>query len=356
MKRATSWLAGIVAIGCILSCAGFNLPVQLLFYTITGWAFFLARVLPDVKINWPDTCLAVVALATFCVGVHWFAAWLYRETERDTAPHSDLNTSRQTSPPLRVWRPQWTISIVAVVIAMFVAGISMVGMTHNIVWMLTESGPLIEGGGRESARGAQSRNNLKQIGLGVFEHEDVRKSLPAGCKVDAFGRPLHGWQTQLLPWLEGVSLYSRVDLAKPWDDPIQGDVFKTRMRLFENPGFQREDQVVNSLGYALSHYASNSLVLGGDRARNRSEIKDGEANTILAGEVANGFRPWGHPINWRDPRRGLDKSPDGFGSLWRGGVQFLMVDGSVHIVSRDVDPSVLEAMSTPAGGEHFDWP
>ena len=102
----------------------------------------------------------------------------------------------------------------------------------------------------------------------------------------------------------------------------------------------------------LSHYSVNSRVMHGNFALRREDVKDGLSNTIMGGEVNANFRPWGDPVNWRDPAVGLGKSPDGFGGPWKSGVtQFLFMDGSVRALSNDIDPQVLKALSTPAGGE-----
>jgi prepilin-type processing-associated H-X9-DG protein len=79
--------------------------------------------------------------------------------------------------------------------------------------------------------------------------------------------------------------------------------------------------------------------------------KDGTANTLMAGEAADDFKPWGHPTNWRDPAIGINRSPQGFGSPHRGGAVFLFMDGSVRFIKDTVDPQVLKSLSTPAGGE-----
>lgn len=43
---------------------------------------------------------------------------------------------------------------------------------------------------------------------------------------------------------------------------------------------------------------------------------------------------------------------DGFGGPWpNGGTQFAMADGSVRLLRDDIDPKVLRALATPAGGE-----
>ena len=71
----------------------------------------------------------------------------------------------------------------------------------------------------------------------------------------------------------------------------------------------------------------------------------------MAGEASGNFKPWAHPVNWRDPSVGLGVSPDGFGGSHPSVTVFLMVDGGVRAIRNDIDPKVLHALSTPAGGE-----
>ena len=88
------------------------------------------------------------------------------------------------------------------------------------------------------------------------------------------------------------------------------------------------------------------------------DVTDGLSNTIFAGEVADHFQPWGHPVNWRDPALGINK----FAGRLRRAVaergQLPFMDGSVRFLSNTIDPAVLQALSTPNGGEKIpegDW-
>jgi hypothetical protein len=139
-------------------------------------------------------------------------------------------------------------------------------------------------------------------------------------------------------------------MALPWNDPQNARHFKIILHPFCNPGVDGPSQ--DSEGYGLSHYAANARVMGADRSMRRDEITHSLSTTIMAGEVKENFRPWGDPVNWRDPAQGVQKSPDGFGGPWAdGGTQFLMMDGSVRRVNKDIDPAVLRALATPNGGE-----
>jgi hypothetical protein len=75
------------------------------------------------------------------------------------------------------------------------------------------------------------------------------------------------------------------------------------------------------------------------------------SNTILAAEVAGNYRAWGYPMNWRDPMKGFNRTPAGFGSPLGKDTLILLGDASVRSISDKVSPEVLKALSTPDGGE-----
>ena len=156
---------------------------------------------------------------------------------------------------------------------------------------------------------------------------------------------LHGWQSVLLPYLEEGNLYKQIDWAEPWDSPRNVNVFKRAVPLFLNPSV--DDDTAEVAGFAVSHYAGNAYVLGGSEPRKIDGMKNGAGKTILSGEAAGNFSPWGRPGNWRDPNIGVNKSPDGFGGNRVGPTAFVMADGSVREVTDDVDPAVLRAMANP---------
>jgi prepilin-type processing-associated H-X9-DG protein len=199
---------------------------------------------------------------------------------------------------------------------------------------------------RTAARRAQSVNNLKQIGLALHNYQSANDALPAPT-FDHEGRPLHGWLTRLLPYMEQVSLYNQINMALPWDDPRNAVPFGTVVGPYHNPGIPRTRDR-DDAGYALSEYAENARMVG---VRSLDDVRDGKSQTILAGEVPAGFRPWGDPVNWRDPARGINRAPDGFGGPFKGGANFLFADGSVRFLKNSVAPKVIEALGTPAGGE-----
>lgn len=63
-------------------------------------------------------------------------------------------------------------------------------------------------------------NNLRQLALAIISYETVHGHLPPAFSTDADGRALHSWRVLLLPYLGETELYAKIDLAKPWDDPV----------------------------------------------------------------------------------------------------------------------------------------
>src|SRR5690606_31743937 len=96
---------------------------------------------------------------------------------------------------------------------------------------------------RGPARGAQCLNNLKNIGLAVLNYEAAYGALPPAYTVDAEGQPLHSWRTLLLPYLDQASLYERIDLSKPWDDPANAVAFETIIEVYQCPNLNPESNL-----------------------------------------------------------------------------------------------------------------
>ena len=202
----------------------------------------------------------------------------------------------------------------------------------------------------EAAGRTQTRNNLKQIGVALHNYETDEQRFPAGGVFDDFGRPMFSWQTVLLPYIDQAALYNSIQLEVPWDDPANATALGTVVPMYLVPS-NKISETKDTKDRALSHYAGNGRVLNAGTGLPLTAFKDGTSNTLMAGEATANSRPWGYPVNWRDTQLGINKSPDGFGSPWKNGATFLMTDGSARFISEEIDPQLLEALSTPDGGE-----
>ncbi len=142
-----------------------------------------------------------------------------------------------------------------------------------------------------------------------------------------------------------------------WDGPTNIELVRGAIPDLVNPILGWEGQF-DERGLALMHYAGNVRVFPVNRSLRISDIRDGTSNTLFVGEVAERFQPWASPWNVRDPADGINRVPWGFGGPpGQSGAQFLLCDGTVRLISRQVDPAVLKALSTPDGNESVgvDW-
>jgi hypothetical protein len=328
----------VLALGCLCAPVAPG-PIEAVVLVVFGWIGFLARVGPQIEPDWGAIALGSISLALFAGGLHLLLRWFYAALPRT-----------EDAPP-RVWRGRWTACAVAIVVMLFVAGISMVGVTHQIAWLATAKQPLFSSD-FVAAKRMMSSNNLSQMGKATISYEIHKGRLPPGVRTGDDGEALHGWMTALLPALR-PDLAEAIDRSQPWLADANRRWFQTRIDRFLIS--RASLPTADSEGLALSHYAGNVHVLGGTRAWTSGDMTDGASHTILAGEAAGNYRPWGHPRNWRDPAFGISASPDGFGGPWTGGgANFVIADGSVRFIGRDVDPAVLRALATPASGDTVD--
>jgi len=231
-------------------------------------------------------------------------------------------------------------------ILLIVGGSLMAGMCVIVPILIALLLPAVQQA-RTAARRAQSRNNLKQIGLALHTHQDATRSFPAGGTFTATGEGLHGWMTPLLPYLDQPNLLAQIDMQSPWNSPRNQPAFKNTLAVFQNPN---TEPAFSPEGYALANYAGNSLALPKDKGLKLEDFTDGLSNTILAGEVVDAPLPWGSPDNVRDPALGLS-GPGAFGCPASNVCQILLGDGSVRSINQDIAPQTLKALGTPQGAE-----
>jgi prepilin-type N-terminal cleavage/methylation domain-containing protein len=336
MRRAFTLIELLVVLAIIAVLLGFVLEVpvasacvRLVFFFLFGWIFTLYRLCTDSSVDTANTAIFAVCVVLLGIGIH--------------------RIGRHYAGAVR-WSRQKTAAVLSIAVLGAAAGICVVAITHQGVWLARFDKPWITVSPSEAVPRTFSLNNLKQIGLACQNYHDANKQLPLGSTFDRHGRGMHGWQTFLLPYVEQTPLYKQIDLAQPWDSAANLPAMKQEILLFLVPR-------VGETRYAdlpVSHYAANVHVLGPTPMR-LQDITDGASNTLLAGEAAGNFKPWGQPGNWRDPALGLNHSLNGFGRPGTTAVCFVMADGSARFIAPTVSKEFLRAISTPAGGETVRW-
>lgn len=339
VRRGFTWIELIVVIAIILVLFALMLPgIALPFYLVFGWITFLWRSSKEMTVNFGSLLWFVVGLCLLVALTHTTMRWWFA-----------LPGATGGTPAIPRWSFRRTVTLVSTVLALFVAGVCLVGMTHEVSWMATSKEPLFLANRNHHQR-ADSRNNLKQFGLAFHNYHDVTHELPAAITFNHVGQVRHGWVTQLLPDMDQQSLHATIRLDLPWSASENRPAFQKVIHGLTNPLLSRR-YPQEETEYSTIDYAANSLVVQPGQSLSLSEIKDGTSNTLLAGEVATESQPWGKPRNTRDPRLGLNQSQHGFGSPFPSICQFVLADGSVKTIDEKIDPKVLEAIATPNGGE-----
>jgi len=297
---------------------------------VGGWALFVIRVAPRIQLNVGGICTGVLALLAFSFGLHRFMCWLY--------PHLSRIVGQEREP---YWTVRWTRQIVTLILFLFVAGIAVVGVVHQIVWLVTTTEPMTV----DNYSRRKDELNLRRIAYAIDEYQEKHGQLVPGATCDSDGRMLHSWTTLVMPYLRSSDV-AQLDWQKPWNAPENNRQLQESLpyyflkhRLYDDPKID---------GLSPTHYSANAWVMGGTRKRPPVNFKDEQNRTVLIGEAGGNFRPWPEPGNWRDPALGVNRSPAGFGSPTASrDVKFLFSDGSVQTIRDDIDQTVFENLCRP---------
>ncbi len=245
---------------------------------------------------------------------------------------------------------------------------------------------------REAASKTQCTNNMKQIGLAIYNFEATYQQLPS----QATRPPNHsGWMVEILPYVEQEGV-NQVFQQNNWDPTASGI---HPIRLYYCPSdpqgfpilipFYNNDAGTDYVGVAGLDYTDGKGIINTQMAITVNQITDGTTNTVMVGE-----RPpipastWGRysaygdgsisgarllaTLGFQDPSGNPCPAPpyffgDGPLSVWSqcsinqmwsnhvGGANFVMGDGSVRFISYSANQIML-ALATYAGEEAVTLP
>lgn len=200
---------------------------------------------------------------------------------------------------------------------------------------------------REPSRRAQCKNNLKQILLALHNYHDQYQAFPPAWTVDASGRPLHSWRTLILPFADQAPLYERIDLTKPWDDPVNAEAAKQTPSIYLCPSVEFDPG--RTVYVAM---VGEEAFLRPATPRAISEITDGTSGTVAVIEVNKA-----QAVPWMAPQDadlamfvGLKSPTD---SHHTGGAHVGMADGAVRFLASNLEEQTRQSLATVAGGEEI---
>lgn len=243
--------------------------------------------------------------------------------------------------------------------------------------------------------------HLQQIAQACLQYRDVHGRFPPGT-VQGNNLPPDqrlSYLVLLLPHLESEDVFHTFDLSAGWDAEANRKALdgKTPWYRFEcgewcgtTQGYEARRQLPPTVGYSLlTTYVGVAGVgadaatrpadapgigmFGDDRTLTAEQVKDGLSNTALVMEAGYEVGPWlrgGHStVRPLTPNAGpLTGQGAAFSgthvrdrSFFRGrvsdGFHVLTTDGSVRNVQDEINPDVLMALATVAGGEDVpvDW-
>jgi type II secretory pathway pseudopilin PulG len=192
---------------------------------------------------------------------------------------------------------------------------------------------------RESARRTESKNKLRQIGLGLHNYHDNYNGFPPGGVFNSAGRGYTGWMTSLVSYLDQTPFYNYFYYDEPWNSENNAGLFLNRWESYESPYVTVTERYWE---FPLSHYSANANLMAANSFTKFSMIED-RSGVFIAGELAGDFLPWGCPYNWRELGE-LNSDRPTYGRPSRDGCLFLFVDGSVEFVTNNVSPDILNKM------------
>jgi prepilin-type processing-associated H-X9-DG protein len=181
----------------------------------------------------------------------------------------------------------------------------------------------------EADRASLCQNNLRQIGIGLFNYHDVFNRFPPPHLDDPSGKPMHSWRVMISAYVQSSAFPSQYDYAEPWNGPNNSRLLMGPGALFACPSDRS----------SLPHMTNYVAVTGPGTAWPREgsfHVGDATSDMIVLVEISNSNIHWMEPRDlpieelgdWLAP----EHQPRLFGNHAQGG-HVLFADGRVEVLS-----------------------
>ncbi len=200
---------------------------------------------------------------------------------------------------------------------------------------------------REAGRRSQCTNNLKQIGVAMYDHYRVHGTFPPAFSTSPDGKPLLSWRVRLLPFLGQKALYDEFHKDEPWDSEHNQTLISRMPAVYTCPSGSRTLAKEGKTTYLTPRGPATGFP--GAHATEFRDFEDGTSNTLLVVDASDAAAvTWTRPDDW-DVSAPL-KVHSLFGHHPKG-TNIVYADGWVRFLKETVTPKVLHDLTTRSGGE-----
>jgi len=242
-------------------------------------------------------------------------------------------------------RPRTTlISVIVIIVVLFFAAAILLPAVQSV---------------REAARRTNCIGQLKMFGLAMHNFHSTKNRFPAAYVTDRSGQPTLSWRTLLLPYLEDSALYNQCRFNEPWDSP-HNRALAPGLHIGMSgvyPAYHcASDGDSDGLDTSYVMVVGKGTISAGPNPVRIQDITDGTSHTIGLAEMAESGIPWMAPrdLKFDEMSFKINDFPNQcIRSRHPGIVNVGLLDASAQSLNEDINPKVLKAMLTIAGGEEI---
>lgn len=213
---------------------------------------------------------------------------------------------------------------------------------------------------RGAARRVQSTNNMKQIGIAMYNFHDTFGGLPAYAKTDAEGKPLLSWRVMILPFIEQNAMFEQFRMDEPWDSEHNKQFIKQMPEIYRRANSTAPEGYTTYLvpvGKEMVFQPNPKPTPAGEKftkGLGLYNITDGTSNTAMLVEVNDEDAViWTKPSDLEVDLMNVWKS---LGEAQPGGFNGLCCDASIRFISKNASADFLKNWFQRSDGNPIQFP